>query len=95
MGTLLQPVSAFAADCEQFATRDSPEHGVSGLVEPFGYQGLAGSGRLGHSGTPENIHFANWAPGWLEFYRAIGARRSGTPLSALVWQADRRDNSEP
>lgn len=58
--------------------------GVCALVKPFGYHGVA-SGRLGRQGAPETFHFANWTPGWLEFYLASGFLRiDPVPLWALA-----------
>ena len=57
---------------------------VCALVAPFGYHYVA-SGRLGRSGASETFHFANWAPGWLEFYLARGFLRiDPVPLWALA-----------
>jgi DNA-binding CsgD family transcriptional regulator len=57
---------------------------VCALVAPFGYHGVA-SGRLGRSGAPETFHFANWTPGWLQFYLASGFLRiDPVPLWALA-----------
>jgi len=84
MSALLQLASAFAAECERVGTMNDLARGVCALVEPFGYHGAA-SGRLGHSGAPETFHFANWAPGWSEFYRASGFLRiDPAPLWALA-----------
>jgi LuxR family transcriptional regulator, quorum-sensing system regulator LasR len=66
------------------ATMSNLERGVCALVKPFGYHGVA-SGRLGRGGAPETFHFANWAPGWFEFYRASGFLRiDPVPLWALA-----------
>ena len=84
MSALLQLASAFAAECERLATIGDLERGVCALVEPFGYHGVA-SGRLGRSDGPGTFHFANWPPGWLEFYLASGFLRiDPVPLWALA-----------
>ena len=80
----LEICSAFAAECERIATMDDLARGVCALVAPFGYHCVA-SGRLGHSDAPETFHFANWTPGWLEFYIARGFLRiDPVPLWALA-----------
>jgi LuxR family transcriptional regulator, quorum-sensing system regulator LasR len=84
MTTLLESCSAFAPECERMATMDNLARGVCALVAPFGYPGVA-SGRLGRGGAPETFHFANWTPGWLEFYLASGFLRiDPVPLWALA-----------
>jgi LuxR family transcriptional regulator, quorum-sensing system regulator LasR len=81
---LLESCSAFAAECERIATMDGLARGVCALVKPSGYHGVA-SGRLGRSGGPGTFHFANWPPGWLEFYLASGFLRiDPVPLWALA-----------
>jgi hypothetical protein len=84
MSTLLELAAAFAAACERIATVNDLARGVCALVEPFGYHGVA-SGRLGRAGGPATFHFANWSPGWLEFYLASGFLRiDPVPLWALA-----------
>ena len=84
MSSLLELAGAFAAECDRMATMEGLARGVCALVAPFGYHGIA-SGRLGRGGGPETFHFANWTPGWLEFYLASGFLRiDPVPLWALA-----------
>jgi LuxR family quorum-sensing transcriptional regulator LasR len=67
----LTRASAFASECDRFATIADLADGVYALVAPLGYP-LVASGRLGRSGAPETFHFANWEPRWRDFYMKSG-----------------------